>query len=74
MTLPDGWIDNQPAPERGLPEYTGDPTSKWEAQPGENIGAQPKTPGNPDGEIGSVPVMSMGADAASRLGGSQPRR
>lgn len=60
MTLPAGWIANTPAPERALPEYTGDPTPHWR--------------GNPTGwmaQPASVPVMAITAAIAQMLAGAQ---
>lgn len=65
MSLPDGWIANQRPPETAT-EYDTDPTDTWLGGP---EGAQPKTATNPDGTIGSIPVMSITADAAAKLAG-----
>jgi len=59
MSLPSGWIASVPAPEILMPSYTDDPTAAGLAANGANIGAQPKTAGNPAGTIGSVPVMNL---------------
>ena len=65
MSLPSGWIANFAPAERSYPQYTTDPTANWE---GGLIGHQPSTDNNPAGDIGSIPVMSIGQAAAERLG------
>jgi hypothetical protein len=63
------YIPNPPAPERAGGEYTGNPIT---AVLGGPTGHQPGGDNNPLGDNGSVPVMSLTADALATLCGSQP--
>jgi hypothetical protein len=62
------YIPNPPAPERAGGEYTGNPIT---AVLGGTVGHQPGGDNNPLGDNGSIPVMSLTADALACLVGPQ---
>ena len=65
------YIPNLPAPEREFPEQIGD-ISQLNASDGSAPKApQPATEQNPSGTAGSIPVMSIDAEAAAALAGPQ---
>ncbi len=63
------YIANMPAPERAGGEYTGPTFPQWS---GGTTGYQPQGPNNPEGQVGSIPVMSIKADTLEMLVGPQP--
>ena len=66
-----GFIANFAPGERNSPPYTGNPLAVvFDA--GGTTGYQPQGVNNPDGNVGSIPVMSITPAAAARLEGPQP--
>jgi hypothetical protein len=57
--LPLKFDTNIQAPEELAPPKHGDPQA-WVAAPGSVKGAQPKTAGNPSGEIAGMPLTVIG--------------
>lgn len=62
------YIPNMPAPERAHGEYTGPTFPQWS---GGTVGYQPQGPNNPEGQVGSIPVMSINAKTLETLDGAQ---
>jgi hypothetical protein len=63
------YIPNFPAPERAGGEYTGSTFPQWS---GGTTGYQPYRPNNPEGQVGSIPVMSLNPETLETLSGPQP--